>query len=138
MQHHYSWMRPAFEKAWDPIWTTVEREERVQRLKQVCVAAAGEDLRNVAELFGDAIWGRALDDFEKDFKVVLESQSEPDGPWVDIAVFDGHDALMAAMSVGVGVMRVETLRIYRQDGPRMWIASKARATGWVLHTRQDH
>lgn len=137
MQQHYTWMRAAFERAWDPIWTTMEREERVQLLKKVCLEAANEDLRSVARLFDNAKWARVLEELEKDFKVVVESQSEPDGPWVDIAVFDGHHALMDAMSVGVGLMKVERLRLYRQNGPRMWIASKERRSGWILHTKED-
>jgi hypothetical protein len=138
MQQHYTWMRPVFERAWDPIWATVPHADRVKLLKNACLAQADDVLRKEAELFSDEMWGTALDTFEAQITVIMQSLAEPGGTWVDIARFQGHGAVSDAMASGItDPMSVEALRIYRPGGPRMWIATKPRRGRWVLHTKRD-
>jgi hypothetical protein len=131
-------MRPAFEKAWDPIWATVTHAERVKLLKRVCLAAAAEAVRDEAERFSDATWGAALDAFEAEMTIIMQSLAEPGGTWVDIALYQGFGAMSDAMGAGItDPMAVEALRLYRPGGRRTWIASKPRRGRWVLHTKRD-
>jgi hypothetical protein len=139
MQEHYVWMRPAFERAWDPIWATATRLERVKLLKRACLDSATDPkVRTEIERFDDATWGLALDTFESELAIVVQSQEQAGGAWVDVALFTGRHAVGDAMASGIAdPMSVEALRLYRQSGPRMWIATKPRRGRWVLHTKRD-
>jgi hypothetical protein len=140
VEQHYTWMRPAFEKAWDPIWATATRLERVKLFRKACLAAVTDaEVKAEMEGFDDETWGVALDTFESELKIVVQSQTERGGTWVDVALFQGQHAVNEAMAAGItDPMSVEALRIYRQSGPRVWIATKPRRGRWVLHTKTSN
>lgn len=139
MQEHYVWMRPAFQKAWDPIWASASRTERVKLLKRACLDfATDSEVRTDVEQFDDHAWETALDTFEAEITIIMQSLAEPGGDWVDIALYQGQRAVSDAMASGItDPMAVEALRLYRPGGPRMWIATKPRRGRWVLHTKRE-
>jgi hypothetical protein len=136
MQQHYTWMRAAFEGSWDPIWATATRPDRVKLLKKACLAAASGPAREEAGRFSDAAWAAALDTFEGELTIIMQSQAEPGGYWVDIAFFRGFAAISDAMRPGINdLMAPEALRLFDRGGPRMWMATKSRRGRWILHTK---
>jgi hypothetical protein len=137
VQQHYTWMRPVFERAWDPVWATVTRAERLRLLKKACLAVASDDVRAETEQFSDENWGVALDTFEADIVIIMQTLPESSDTWVDVEMFQGHAAVSEAMASGIVDPRsVEALRLYRPGGSRAWIATKPRRGRWVLHTKR--
>lgn len=90
------------------------------------------EVRHIA----DEKWLKALDDLEREFTILLQSQAKRGAPWLDVAILHGPDAINDAMTIGSSA-GVEGVRIYRHSGPRILIATKPRIGRWVLHTRRD-
>jgi hypothetical protein len=138
MQQHYAWMRPAFEKAWDPVWASASRPERLRLLKKACLTAASDEVRSEVERFGEEAWGAALETFEAEIVIVMQRLAELSDTWVDIEIFRGRHAVCEAMAYGVADRAsIEALRLYRPGSARSWIATKPRRGRWVLHTKRD-
>jgi hypothetical protein len=131
-----AWMRDAFEKAWDPAWTTRDRGTRARLLRTACLRTDDPDVRLEVRHVGDEGWLSALDDLEREFTILLQSQAERGAPWVDVAILSGPDAINDAMTIGGGA-GAEGVRIYKHSGSRILIATKPRMGRWVLHTHRD-
>jgi hypothetical protein len=137
MEQHYTWMRSAFEKAWDPVWASASRPDRVRLLRNACLEAASDEVRPAAERFSEENWGIALDTFEASIVIIVQSLAELSDTWKDIEMFQGQHAVSDAMAFGIlDRTSVEALRLYRPGGARAWIATKPRRGRWVLHTRR--